>query len=247
MDSRFYHDNGDDLLKEYRQILKDIIIPRIPDLFTRIPNYPLEIVPLPHPGPGAQYIPASADGKRPGQFQVGLDLFRWLNCLHIAFWILSRIKIFSWIYIGHYWLWIHSVNINFPHFSCGIVYQSVWHWKLLSKSLFSSTPLSSQPMTWKGMCPSSDLCSIENGRNFKILNNYDLWLNNLAEAFNSWYVSFLDFVYRLTLIFFLFFVMYFPTFPKLSMCSSSTQLLVMPFKQPCSPVDFSCVVFLHQH
>jgi len=71
-DTRFYHDNLDSLLTEYKQILKDVITPKLSELFNNIPNVPLEIVALPQSGPGSQYIPPSVDGSRPGQFQVNM-------------------------------------------------------------------------------------------------------------------------------------------------------------------------------
>jgi uncharacterized protein (DUF885 family) len=74
-DLRFYHDNMDDVLAEYRQILKDFITPKLPIAFNSLPTLPIEIVQLPHSGPGAQYIPPSVDGSRPGLFQVSTDAF----------------------------------------------------------------------------------------------------------------------------------------------------------------------------
>ena len=67
-DSRFYHTTDQDLLDEFRSIMSEIIAPRLPEFFDNLPTSQVEVVAF--SGQGAQYIPSSTDGKRPGQFQV---------------------------------------------------------------------------------------------------------------------------------------------------------------------------------
>ncbi len=70
--SDFYHTSEDALLEEYRVIIQEKISPKLGELFSRFPDIPVEVSPMAYDGPGGQYIEASADGTRPGKFQVNL-------------------------------------------------------------------------------------------------------------------------------------------------------------------------------
>ncbi|MPD01480.1 hypothetical protein E2C01_097012 [Portunus trituberculatus] len=70
-DSRFYYDDPDSLMEGFRNLVYDVIKPRIPDIFTDIPAANLSVVPDPSPdATGAFYLAGSYDGSRPGIFYV---------------------------------------------------------------------------------------------------------------------------------------------------------------------------------
>ncbi|XP_063878246.1 uncharacterized protein LOC135110175 isoform X1 [Scylla paramamosain] len=70
-DSRFYYDDPDSLIEGFRNLVYDVINPRISDIFNNIPDAKLSVVPDPSPdGAGAFYLAGSYDGSRPGIFYV---------------------------------------------------------------------------------------------------------------------------------------------------------------------------------
>ncbi|XP_052104440.1 uncharacterized protein LOC127737626 [Mytilus californianus] len=71
-DSRFYLKTGADILARFNHIIHEEIEPKLPLMFKNIPDLPVEVRPMPNDGPGGQYIPGTADGSRPGVFQVNL-------------------------------------------------------------------------------------------------------------------------------------------------------------------------------
>jgi prolyl oligopeptidase len=74
-DKQFYFDDPNDLLQAYKECCQRID-PQLPNLFSRLPEIPYEIVPIPaQMAPDtttAYYQPPAADGSRPGGYYVNL-------------------------------------------------------------------------------------------------------------------------------------------------------------------------------
>ncbi|MEZ6059555.1 MAG: DUF885 domain-containing protein [Planctomycetaceae bacterium] len=74
-DPQFYYDNQNDLLEAYRECCRRID-PQLPNLFSRLPKIPYEIVPIPSQmapdTTAAYYQPPAADGSRAGGYYVNL-------------------------------------------------------------------------------------------------------------------------------------------------------------------------------
>ncbi|KAL5004642.1 hypothetical protein ScPMuIL_018098 [Solemya velum] len=65
-------DTADEILEQYRRMLEEIIMPKLPMMFKDIPDRKVRILRLPYDGPGGMYYSGSEDGTRPGTFYANV-------------------------------------------------------------------------------------------------------------------------------------------------------------------------------
>uniref|UniRef100_K1PYE7 Uncharacterized protein n=1 Tax=Magallana gigas TaxID=29159 RepID=K1PYE7_MAGGI len=68
----FYLQNGQEIIKWYKDRIKNKIEPQLPKFFKDLPNLPVDVQPNPIDGIGGQYLAGPPDGSRPGTFQVNV-------------------------------------------------------------------------------------------------------------------------------------------------------------------------------
>ncbi|XP_061194160.1 uncharacterized protein LOC133202362 isoform X2 [Saccostrea echinata] len=70
--SAYYFQTADEIIKWYKNALKNEINPKLSTLFKDIPDLPVDVEADPAGGISGQYIPAPEDGSRPGKFLVNV-------------------------------------------------------------------------------------------------------------------------------------------------------------------------------
>ncbi|XP_011424246.3 uncharacterized protein [Magallana gigas] len=68
----FYLQNGQEIIKWYKDRIKNKIEPQLPKFFKDLPNLPVDVQPNPIDGIDGQYLAGPPDGSRPGTFQVNV-------------------------------------------------------------------------------------------------------------------------------------------------------------------------------
>lgn len=69
---QFYLQSGQEIIKWYKDRIKNKIEPQLPKFFKDLPNLPVDVQPNPIDGIGGQYLAGPPDGSRPGTFQVNV-------------------------------------------------------------------------------------------------------------------------------------------------------------------------------